>query len=316
MIKNQNNNTTYSYAQLESIWKQAATGTKYDTDWYAALMAAIAEAESSGDPNSLNATDNGGTQSSFGLWQISTGSHTPPAANWADPVENAKLAIGKLQTQGLSAWGTYDSGAYKKYLSYGTSPDNSWTKGYNGATNGGQGIAGVGGAGSSGSTTDTCLMNINYGIGSVCLMSKTNARAMVGGLLMVGSLMLFTVSGIVLVSAGFRRAAPAVGALAKGPVGMLAGAAMKSGSGEVSRSKTTIKDVPKEESNPAPVPRDTTPSGGTGRHRGASGEKSDKQSGKGKRRGTSAPLPSKDKPAAKIPEDAKPGAGKRRKVTA
>lgn len=227
---NKNNNSTYSYAQLESIWHQAAAGTKYDTGWWAALMAAIAEAESSGNPNNVNATDNGGTQSSYGLWQISTGTHAAPSANWNDPVENAKLAIGKLNSQGLKAWGTYTSGAYKKFLSYGTTPDNTWspTLGPGGiATYGGQGIAGIGGPGTSGS--DTCLMNIDYGIGSFCLMSKTNARAMIGGTLMVGSLVLFTASAIVLVSAGFRKAAPAVGALAKGPVGMVAGAAMGAG---------------------------------------------------------------------------------------
>src|SRR6185437_5711777 len=53
----------------------------------------------------------------FGLWQISTGTHSPPAPNWADPVVNAHLAIGKLNSQGLGAWGTYTSGAYRKFLS-------------------------------------------------------------------------------------------------------------------------------------------------------------------------------------------------------
>jgi len=106
----------YSLSQLESIWKQAAAGTKYATSAWATLMAAIALAESSGNPNAVNASDNGGTQSSYGLWQISTGTHSPPAANWADPTVNAHLAIGKLNSQGLGAWGTYTSGAYRKYL--------------------------------------------------------------------------------------------------------------------------------------------------------------------------------------------------------
>jgi len=106
----------YNLSQLETIWQQAAAGTKYDSKAWAVLMAAIALAESSGDPQAVNATDNNGTQSSFGLWQISTGTHSPPSPNWADPITNAHLAIGKLNGQGLGAWGTYTSGAYRKYL--------------------------------------------------------------------------------------------------------------------------------------------------------------------------------------------------------
>jgi Lysozyme like domain len=103
--------STESFAQLEQLWIQAGGPSSL-----APTMAAIAEAESSGDPDAQNDTDNGGTQSSFGLWQISTGTHTPPASNWDDPLENAELAVEKYDTQGLSAWGTYDSGAYEQYL--------------------------------------------------------------------------------------------------------------------------------------------------------------------------------------------------------
>ena len=99
--------TVLTYSQLEGVWiKNGGDKT------LAPLMAAIALAESGGNPNDVNAKDNGGTQSSYGLWQISTGTHTPPAANWADPNENAKLAVGKLKSHGLSAWVTYTSGAY------------------------------------------------------------------------------------------------------------------------------------------------------------------------------------------------------------
>lgn len=103
--------TVESYAQLEQLWDNAGGPPSL-----APTMAAIAEAESSGNPDAQNDTDNGGTQSSFGLWQISTGTHTPPASNWNDPAENAALAVQKYLSQGLSAWGTYDSGAYQQYL--------------------------------------------------------------------------------------------------------------------------------------------------------------------------------------------------------
>lgn len=124
-----------SYSQLESLWDQAGGPSKD-----AALMAAIAEAESGGNTNALNPNDNGGTQSSFGLWQISTGTHTPPASNWNNALENAKLAVQKFFSQGLDAWGTYTSGAYKQYLKGGVPP------------NPGGGNIGGGGGGVGGST--------------------------------------------------------------------------------------------------------------------------------------------------------------------
>lgn len=128
-----------SFAQLEGYWIQAG-GEKA----LAPLMAAIALAESGGNPNSTNPTDNNGTQTSWGLWQISLGNHNEPAPNWNDPLENAKLAVGKWQEQGLWAWGTYTSGAYKQFLPSGTSIPTPVIGGAgNGATEGGQGAAGT-----------------------------------------------------------------------------------------------------------------------------------------------------------------------------
>jgi Lysozyme like domain len=128
-----------SFAQLEGYWIQAG-GEKA----LAPLMAAIALAESGGNPNSVNPTDNNGTQTSWGLWQISLGNHNEPSPTWNDPLENAKLAVGKWQTQGLWAWGTYTSGAYKQFLPSGSSvPSPDLPPAPNGATEGGQGAAGT-----------------------------------------------------------------------------------------------------------------------------------------------------------------------------
>ena len=102
---------TFSYAQLEQLWEQAG-----GTPSYAPLMAAIAEAESGGHSWENNTTDNGGTQTSWGLWQISDGTHNQPVPNIDDPLTNAKAAVAKFNSQGLTAWGTYDSGAYRKFL--------------------------------------------------------------------------------------------------------------------------------------------------------------------------------------------------------
>ncbi len=121
----------YTYQQIEDIWVAAGGAPNV-----AALMAAIAMAESSGDPNSVNAVDNYGTQTSWGLWQISTGNHDQPSGMWADPVTNAKLAIAKLNDQGLSAWGTYTSGAYQQYFDPNVKPSTAPVP----QSSGGQGI--------------------------------------------------------------------------------------------------------------------------------------------------------------------------------
>jgi hypothetical protein len=107
-------------------------------------MASIALAESSGIPNNVNTKDNNGTQSSWGLWQISDGTHNAPSQNWSDPVANAQLAIQKLQTQGLQAWGTFTSGKYLSNLPAGTTLPP-------GAASGGAAPGGAGGA--TGATT-------------------------------------------------------------------------------------------------------------------------------------------------------------------
>ena len=106
--------TNYNFGQLENIWIEGGGSSQM-----APMMAAIALAESSGNPTALNPNDTngqGGTQSSYGLWQISNGTHSAPSANWSDPVTNAQLAVQKLSRYGLGAWGTYTSGRYRKYL--------------------------------------------------------------------------------------------------------------------------------------------------------------------------------------------------------
>ena len=110
---------SYTYGQLEELWIQAGGNRSL-----APLMAAIALAESSGNPAATNPTDNGGTQTSWGLWQISDGTHNQPVAGILDPLTNAKAAVAKYNTQGLSAWGTYDSGAYRQYYQGGTPPSS------------------------------------------------------------------------------------------------------------------------------------------------------------------------------------------------
>ncbi len=108
--------TNYSFAQLEELWIQAGGPVAV-----APIAAAIALAESSGRSDAMNYTDNGGTQTSVGLWQVSTGSHSFPPA-WTTPAGNAKEAVAKYNAAGgFGPWGTYATGVYKQFLS-GMSP--------------------------------------------------------------------------------------------------------------------------------------------------------------------------------------------------
>jgi hypothetical protein len=103
-------------------------------------MAAIALAESGGNPNATNPTDNGGTQTSWGLWQISNGTHGQPANNILSPAVNAQQAVAKYKQQGLGAWGTYTSGAYKQFFSSKT-PASALPQGGGGGGGSGSGPA-------------------------------------------------------------------------------------------------------------------------------------------------------------------------------
>ena len=101
----------YTFAQLEGLWIQAGGSRAV-----APIMAAIALAESSGRPDAINPTDNNGRQTSWGLWQISNGTHNMPVANILDPLVNAKQAVAKYNASGFAPWGTYASGAYRQFL--------------------------------------------------------------------------------------------------------------------------------------------------------------------------------------------------------
>lgn len=75
--------SNYSFAQLEGIWQQAGGNPVY-----AAMAAAIALAESGGNPQSTNSNSNGTTDR--GLWQINS---IHGSQSTFDPLANAKAAV-------------------------------------------------------------------------------------------------------------------------------------------------------------------------------------------------------------------------------
>lgn len=108
------------YGAIEGVWERAG-GPKN----VAALMAAIAEAESSGIPTNIQQGQPYAT-TGWGLWQITPGNSVPQfGVNQAllNPLNNARAALAKYRSQGLGAWTTYTSGAYRQFL-HGNIPAN------------------------------------------------------------------------------------------------------------------------------------------------------------------------------------------------
>ena len=105
-----------SYGQLKAL---ASSVGMSNPD----VMAAIAMAESGGDPKQRNPIP---PDNSYGLWQINMLGSMGPARRKSfgiisnsqlyDPVTNAKAAKKILDSQGLKAWSTYTDGKYKKFM--------------------------------------------------------------------------------------------------------------------------------------------------------------------------------------------------------
>lgn len=118
---------TLSKAQITGLWRSVNPGLGD-----ANLMAAVALAESSGDPDIVG-HDPGGTKG-LGLWQITTGyndeliSRLGGRGAMLTPEPNAKAAGEILKSSGLGAWVVYNTGAYRQFLQKGGSPGKKGDK--------------------------------------------------------------------------------------------------------------------------------------------------------------------------------------------
>lgn len=106
----------YDHAGLEKLWTSNGGDSAQ-----ANLAAAIAQAESSGSASATSANPDGGTN--VGLWQLDTkgvgAGYTVDQLK--DPNTNARVTImGSKNGTDWGAWQTFTSGAYKKYLTTGT----------------------------------------------------------------------------------------------------------------------------------------------------------------------------------------------------
>lgn len=95
----------YSFGQLKSLWVGAGGNPAV-----ANVMAAIALAESSGNPNATNHDSNGTVDR--GLWQINS---THGALSTYNVQGNAQAAVQVYNSQGLGAWSTFTGGQYVPY---------------------------------------------------------------------------------------------------------------------------------------------------------------------------------------------------------
>lgn len=125
----------YSFAQLEQFAIQGGFPAAL-----APTMAAIAMAESSGN----NVVQQGQPYSTtgWGLWQITPGNSVPQFGSdqaLLNPVANAQAAHQKWVSQGLGAWTTYTSGAYKQFMQGNVTPANDGSTSADGGSGGGGG---------------------------------------------------------------------------------------------------------------------------------------------------------------------------------
>lgn len=175
-----------SYANIEGLWIQAGGSPAL-----APLAAAIAMAESGGNPNAHNAKP---PDDSYGLWQINMIGSLGPArrktfgisSNTAlyDPLTNAKAAVAVSGNKSFAAWSTFGSGAYKRYLNGSVPPDMN----AGGATGG----TGSDGGAVQASVQDSIMSSV-YKLANVAGNMVVEGGALVGGGILVaaGLYMLF-----------------------------------------------------------------------------------------------------------------------------
>jgi Lysozyme like domain len=221
---------TLTYAQLEGLWI-----TNGGNKAVAPLAAAIAMAESSGRTDVTSANPDGGVN--VGLWQLDTkgkgAGHT--VADLQNPATNAAVAVqGSNDGTDWSAWETFATGAYKRFMSAGTTPDLAVPGGGQAAVSAAQNQAASAGpdcAFSIGGQHIGILFGHGPTLPSACLVSKTEVRAILGGLIMVaGGLVMMP--GLVIVMAYGFKATGAAATAAKvapylGPYGKAVGVAAK-----------------------------------------------------------------------------------------
>jgi hypothetical protein len=192
-----------TYAQLEGLWI-ANGGNKA----VAPLAAAIAMAESSGRTDVTSANPDGGVN--VGLWQLDTrgkgAGHT--VADLQNPATNAAVAVrGSSNGTDWSAWATFASGAYKRFMNGSTTPDTNVPGGGQAAVTAASQQAAAAGpecAFSIGGQHIGILFGHGPSLPSACLISKTEVRAVLGGLILVAGALVMMPGLVIVMAYGFK----------------------------------------------------------------------------------------------------------------
>ncbi|SRR6266481_3986664 len=263
---------TLTYAQLEGLWI-ANGGSKA----VAPLAAAIAMAESTGRTNVTSANPDGGVN--VGLWQLDTkgkgAGHT--VADLQNPATNAALAVqGSKDGTDWSAWQSFTTGAYRRFMSAGTTPDMNVPGGGQAAVTAASQQAAAAGpdcAFSIGGQHIGILFGHGPTLPSACLVSKTEVRAVLGGLILVAGALVM-MPGLVIVMAYGFKATGAAAATAKAaqyiPGGGTAVRAARTAGSAYSRGGPQRKPKPRPRAGGRTAPGNAGQ--GAGGRRGASQE--------------------------------------------
>jgi hypothetical protein len=152
---------------------------------------------------------------------------------------NAAQAVAKYKAEGNSfspAWGTYDSGAYTAFLSPGTTPGgNVPTAATLTAANSTAG----------GDNPATCLLGAGeggfFGIGaaSTCFFTKSNARAVIGGMCLAGGFVVMGLGVALIAVFALNRSGLAKQVVNLTPAGKAAGAVSRASSPSAPRSRAS-----------------------------------------------------------------------------
>lgn len=209
-------NTTFTYAQLQQLWINNGGSTTT-----APLAAAVAEAESGGRSWVTSSNPDGGTN--VGPWQLDTpggGGAGHTVAQLQDPNVNAAAAV-KASNGGTNwtTWATYVSGAYKPFLSNSSTPDPN-------VPAGGSSSAAAPAALDAASSA-ACLIVVPTvdlkitSVGGGCLITKSEARAVIGAGLMGAGALIGLVALVILAASAFDHtgAGKVVAAVLPGPAG-------------------------------------------------------------------------------------------------
>jgi Lysozyme like domain len=194
--------TTYTYAQLEQLWINNG-----GTAATAPVAAAIAEAESSGNAAVTSSNPDGGTN--VGLWQLDTpggGGAGYTVSQLQDPNTNAAVAVAVSKSgSNWSTWATYASGAYKQFVSNGTTPDSN-VPASTGTTATGSTTAALSSASASACLVQFPSVNLVVtSVGGGCLVTKSEARAVIGGVLLAAGGIMGLVSVLIIAASAFEH---------------------------------------------------------------------------------------------------------------